>query len=92
MKISEIINYLENLVAIPLKDDTCDRVIIGSAQKEITGIGVSMFATPNVIKQAKADGINLLIVHEPLCYDHMDKTVRYSIGHEKIKLINNIKG
>lgn len=88
MKISEIINYLENLVAIPLKDDTCDRVIIGSAQKEITGIGVSMFATPNVIKQAKADGINLLIVHEPLCYDNMDKIVRYPIGHEKIKLIS----
>ncbi len=87
MKISEIVEFLESLVASPVKSDTCDKIIVGNGENEVSGIGVSMFATPNVIRKAASNGINFLIVHEPLCYDNMDKTVPYAIGLEKRKLI-----
>lgn len=48
-----------------------------------------MFATPNVIRQAIAAGINFLIVHEPVFYDNMDKSMPYAIGLEKKKLIED---
>lgn len=87
MKISEIIEYLESSAVPYAKKDTCDRIIIGNGDNEITGIGISMFATPNVLRQAFAAGINLLIVHEPVFYDNMDRLIPYSVGLEKRKLI-----
>lgn len=87
MKINEVIKYITGLAVAPVKENTCDRIIIGNGENEVSGIGVSMFATPNVIRRAIKEGINFLIVHEPLCYDNMDRIVPYDIGNEKRKLI-----
>lgn len=68
-------------------DVTCDTIKEGNEDNEITGIGVSMFATPDVIRYAKENNINFLIVHEPVYYEHMDEEIPYEIGFEKQKLI-----
>ncbi len=88
MKICEMVEYLKSLAEYPVDEKTtCDTIKIGCFEKEIKKIGVTMFATPDVIREAHRLGINFLIVHEPLYYNHMDSTIPYTIGDEKRRLL-----
>ena len=51
---------------------TCDTFKAGDVEREIKKVGVCMFATVEVIKQASEWGADLLITHEPVYYNHMD--------------------
>lgn len=90
MTIRELIDELKSCAPLheAVISDTCDTVKAGTTDKELTGVGVTMFATPEVIREAAKQGLNLLIVHEPLCYDHMDSCVPFDIGYEKYKLLD----
>ena len=79
----ELIGYSETNF-----EETCDTIKSGNENNEITGIGVSMFATPEVIREAARKNINFLIVHEPVYYEHWDTEIPYDIGFEKKKLID----
>lgn len=54
-------------------ENTCDTLKCGSPDKEVKKTAVTMFPTVEVIKKAAEWGAELLIVHEPLYYNHMDK-------------------
>ena len=54
--------------------NTVDVIKEGDPQTQITGIVTCMFATMDVLKQAVAKKCNLIIVHEPLYYNHLDDT------------------
>jgi len=51
---------------------TCDTVKAGSPEKEIKRVGVTMFATVDTVRRAMEWGADMLIVHEPTYYDHME--------------------
>ena len=51
---------------------TCDTLKTGNPETEVHKVAVSMFATPAVIRAAHEWGAELLIVHEPTFYAHMD--------------------
>jgi putative NIF3 family GTP cyclohydrolase 1 type 2 len=68
--IAEIIKHTGNS-AIP---NTVDVIKEGDPQTTVTGIVTCMFATMNVLKQAVDKKCNLVIVHEPLYYNHLDET------------------
>lgn len=88
MKIIELINELKSFAAIPVDETkTCDTVKSGDPEAEITKVGTTMFATPDVIRKAAEKGINFLIVHEPTYHTHMDDKVDDFISNEKKKLI-----
>ncbi len=88
MKIQDMISYLQSLTDWSVEENnTCDRLKVGNKEMEITKIGVSMFATPDVVREAKRQGINFLIVHEPLCYTHFDDVEISPIGAEKRRFI-----
>ena len=70
MKAIELINELK--AGGSASERTCDTIKAGDAEKEVKTVGVSMFGTVEVIRQAKEWGADLLIVHEPLYYNHMD--------------------
>ncbi|MGN1129039.1 MAG: Nif3-like dinuclear metal center hexameric protein, partial [Candidatus Flemingiibacterium sp.] len=72
MKASEIINELFALSGWE-SDRTCDTIKSGSPDAVVTKVAVSMFATPEVVKNAHEWGAELLIVHEPTYYNHMDE-------------------
>lgn len=74
MLISEIINKL--IAFHPAVDEahTCDTVKCGNAEQECTGIVISCFASVEVIRKAIELGANFIIVHEPLFWNHEDKT------------------
>jgi putative NIF3 family GTP cyclohydrolase 1 type 2 len=46
----------------------------GNPEAEVTGIVTCMFAPMEVLKQAVSKNCNLIIVHEPVYYNHPDET------------------
>lgn len=70
MKASDIINHLCN--GITVKDTTCDTVKCGDPDRMVTHIGVTMVPTLAVLQKAAEAGVDLLVVHEPMFFDHMD--------------------
>lgn len=87
MKAFEI---MDKLFALSDKRDysnTCDTLKAGNGDVEVNKVAVSMFATPKVVKEVKKWGAQLLIVHEPTYYNHMDKHSDDKIECEKRELI-----
>lgn len=71
-------------------DPTCDIIVTGSPQMEVTGIATTFMATFNVIKEAVQQGRNLIITHEPTWFnvaDHTDWCEQDSIYLAKKKYI-----
>lgn len=86
MKAKELIEIINKGATPP--DPTCDTVKSGDPEKIIKKVGVTMFATVDVIKQASAWGADMLIVHEPTYYDHYDVIKETPVTLAKQKLIN----
>lgn len=87
MKAFEILNELFALAKEGDFSDTCDTCKAGDPNAEVTRVAVSMFATPDVVRAAKAWGAQLLIVHEPTYYNHYDRHSDEKIECEKRRLI-----
>lgn len=68
----------------------CDQLIAGNPEAEVSKVAVTMFATPNIIRQAKEWGAELIITHEPTFYDHLDRKEDEKIQNEKRKLIDDL--
>lgn len=89
MKITNLIEDLKTWNAIPVDEkDTCDTVKAGSVDKEVHKVALAMFGTIDVISQVKDWGADLLIVHEPLYYEHMDSIHDFRIVKEKQRIIS----
>jgi putative NIF3 family GTP cyclohydrolase 1 type 2 len=56
---------------------TVDVIKEGDPKTVVVGIVTTMFATMDVMKQAVAKNCNLIIVHEPLYYNHRDETAQF---------------
>jgi putative NIF3 family GTP cyclohydrolase 1 type 2 len=77
--------------AIP---NTVDVIKEGDPLTPITGIVTCMFATMDVLKQAVFKNCNLIVVHEPLYYNHLDNTTMFEndpVFLEKKRFINDHK-
>ena len=75
MNIQSLMNELFRWCADGAPHDysgTCDTLKTGNPETEVHKVAVSMFATPAVIRAAHEWGAELLIVHEPTFYAHMD--------------------
>lgn len=84
MKISELLAELKSYAEGRVDENwTCDTVKVGNPERELSRVAVSMFATPDVVREAAAWGAELLIVHEPTYYNHMDDQLPYPLAHEK---------
>ena len=74
--------------------NTVDVIKEGDPQTIVTGIVTCMFSTMDVMKQAVAKNCNLLVVHEPLYYNHLDDTKQLQndpVFLEKRKFITDHK-
>lgn len=70
--IQDIVDMLTT-PAIPA-ENTVDRILVGSPEKDVTGIAVTFLATQEVIEKAYGLGLNLIISHEGIFYSHWGKT------------------
>lgn len=98
MTCEELINALiddadDTMVSRFIQDDksikTCDCFKCGNADRELKKAAVAMFATHDVIKEAVEFGAELLIVHEPLYYNHWDSERPNKIARIKEKYIED---
>ena len=74
--------------------NTVDVIKEGNPETPVKGIATCMFATMDVLKEAVKEDCNLIIVHEPLYYNHLDKTAQFqndSVYLEKKKFIDDHK-
>ena len=55
-------------------EKTCDGFKFGDPQEACTGVATTCVLTPDVIRQAIAQGCNLIVVHEPTFFTHDDDT------------------
>ena len=88
MKANEI---METLFTLALKDrefnpngDCCKA---GEPEKEIKKLAVTTFPSTDTIKAAAEWGADMLLVHEPLYYDHLDAYSTKKLETEKRELI-----
>lgn len=68
---------------------TCDTCKAGDPDKEIGKVAVAMFPTVDVVRAAAEWGADLLIVHEPTYFNHMDDHSDDKIEMEKRALIES---
>lgn len=52
--------------------ETCDQIVAGDPEMEVTGIVTTYMATVNVIKKAVETGANMIITHEPTWFTGSD--------------------
>jgi len=59
--------------ALPL-DKTCDQLMTGSFDTQVTSVVTTFMATVGVVRQAAEEGANLIITHEPTWFTGRDDT------------------
>lgn len=72
MTVREVINYMLVELDTHIKPGSVDTLKSGNWDQEVTGIATTFMATLSVLKRAQAQGINLIITHEPTFYNHRD--------------------
>lgn len=72
--IKDITNYLETIAPLSLQEsyDNCG-LIIGDAQKAVTGILICLDSTEEVVLEAKKNGCNLIVAHHPIIFSGLKK-------------------
>lgn len=68
---------------------TCDCFKAGDPDREVKKAAVAMFATHDVISEAVKNGANLLIVHEPIYYNHWDDDFPSEIARIKEQYVKD---
>jgi putative NIF3 family GTP cyclohydrolase 1 type 2 len=68
----EVIAAIQQHVGVPWQKETVDTFKAGNPDTRVTGIAVTMMATLDVLQRASAQGLNLVITHEPTFYNHLD--------------------
>lgn len=74
---AEVISLIIKQTGAPIIPETVDVIKTGSPDTPVTGIVTTMFATMDVLKKAVEMNCNLIIVHEPLFYNHLDETQQF---------------
>jgi len=91
---SAVIGKIIEKTGAPLIPNTVDVIKEGNPETTVTGIVTTMFATMPVMKKAVEMNCNLVIVHEPLYYNHTDQTSQFAndpVFLEKQKFIRDHK-
>jgi putative NIF3 family GTP cyclohydrolase 1 type 2 len=82
LAVGDILDYLTAPAMLP--EDTVDKLEYGEADATVTGIGVAFLATQEVIDEAVNLGVNLIITHEDIFYNHRGR--RELLGSDPVYL------
>ena len=90
MIVKDVIEAITRECNTPPFEKTCDQLIAGDWDHEVTGIVTTFMATVDVIRETIARGANLIITHEPTFFTGWDATgwlQQDPVYLEKVKLI-----
>ena len=71
---TQIIESIQKQVGVPWRSRTVDTFKAGNPETVVKGIATSFSATLDVCQRAATSRKNLIIVHEPTFYNHLDET------------------
>jgi putative NIF3 family GTP cyclohydrolase 1 type 2 len=74
MNVREVVDRIITACNVPPLEKTCDQLMAGRWDCEVTGVVTTFMATVDVIRDAIAKGANLIITHEPTYYTGWDPT------------------
>src|SRR5512145_941776 len=74
MNVKDVVDRITAASPKPPLEKTCDLLMAGAWDCEVTGIVTTFMATIEVIQDAIAKGANLIITHEPTYYTGWDQT------------------
>jgi putative NIF3 family GTP cyclohydrolase 1 type 2 len=74
----QILDRIKAELTCDWAEETVDTYKGGSGDMQVTGIATTFLATMEVLKQAKAKGLNFIITHEPTFYNHLDRTEQFA--------------
>jgi putative NIF3 family GTP cyclohydrolase 1 type 2 len=72
MNVREVVDIVLGLNGGRKFDKTCDQLIEGDWEQQVTGITTTFMATVDVIRQSIKMGRNLIITHEPTYFTGLD--------------------
>lgn len=70
----EIVGQVQNHLSCRWNPETVDTFKSGNPDDAVTGVAVCMFADISTLRKAVEKHCNLIVVHEPTFYNHLDKT------------------
>jgi putative NIF3 family GTP cyclohydrolase 1 type 2 len=94
MKVREVISAVLNLNGGRKIEKTCDQLIEGNWDYQVTGVVTTFMSTVDVIQRAIETGNNLIITHEPTYFtgaDHLEWLKNDDVYHRKKALIDDNK-
>ncbi len=74
---SQVIKKIIEKTGAGVIPNTVDIIKEGNPETPVTGIVTTMFGTMKVLRKAVEMNCNLIIVHEPLYYNHLDETKQF---------------
>ncbi len=90
MIVKDVVDSIIAECNVPPLENTCDLLMTGDWQNEVTGITTTFMATIEVIRESVRRNANLIITHEPTFFTGWDKTdwlQQDPVYVEKMKLI-----
>jgi len=70
----QIISEMQTHLSCEWSAETVDTFKSGNPDDVVTGVAVSMFADMATLRKAVENNCNLILVHEPTFYNHLDQT------------------
>jgi putative NIF3 family GTP cyclohydrolase 1 type 2 len=74
MRIQQVVDQIIETILRDPFEETVDTFKCGDPDWEVTGIACTFLCTLSVMKQAVERGCNFVISHEPVFYNHLDKS------------------
>jgi hypothetical protein len=69
---AEIVDRIRRNIGVPWNETTVDTIKAGDPSTVVTGIATTAMATMAVLRQAAADGANMVVTAEPTFYARLD--------------------
>jgi putative NIF3 family GTP cyclohydrolase 1 type 2 len=92
MNVREVVDIVLKLNGGRKFEKTCDQLLEGGWEQQVTGVTTTFMATVDVIRQTIKMGCNLIITHEPLYFkglDHIDWVKDDPVYQRKKALIDD---
>ena len=74
LTIQDVINLILEEIPDASRKSTVDTVKVGDPSQPVRGILTTFLATHRIIDYVAQHGLNLIITHEPIFYNHLDET------------------
>jgi len=70
----QLVERIRENVGCEWNEETVDTFKVGDPDALVSGVATRFLATVDVLRRARAEGLNFVITHEPTFYHHRDDT------------------